>query len=126
MNNTWMFEIIRFGFVGAVAAAIHFFSVVFLVEIYQLPPLIANVIGFCVAFPCSYVGHRYFTFRALHTLHRHAIIKSFFIQSLSFAANESLYYILLSLHIPYALALCMVLTILAIFTFISSRFWVFR
>lgn len=118
-------QIARFGVVGLTAAAIHFFTVVSVVQLSGLNPLIANVIGFLVAFQMSYWGHRKWTFQASAMLHRVAVPKLLIVQLANFAANETLFYIFLTLHIPYTIALLIVLTILPIFTFLCSKFWVF-
>lgn len=119
-------QIFRFGMVGLIAASVHISIVVTLVQHAQLLPLVANIFAFCISFQMSYWGHRLWTFNDTEVLHRAALPKLLFIQLLNFAANESLFYVFLSLDIPYPIALIFVLTILPIFTFISSKLWVFR
>lgn len=119
-------QLIRFGIVGLAAAALHFGIVVFMVQMWLIEPLIANVFAFAFSFQVSYWGHRLWTFQGTTTLHRDAFPKLFFIQVLNFAANESLFYSFLSLDLPYPIALILVLTLLPIFTFVSSKLWVFR
>jgi putative flippase GtrA len=119
-------QLFRFGIVGLTAAAIHFTIVVTLVQMFFLAPLLANFFGFFVSFQVSYWGHRLWTFAATDILHRAAFPKLLVIQLINFAANESLFYILLSWHLPYQIALIIVLTVLPVFTFISSKMWVFR
>lgn len=120
------FQLCRFGLVGVTAAAVHFSVVVLLVQAMAMQPLIANVFAFMLSFQISYFGHRRFTFHETTALHRVAFPKLIFIQTLTFAANESLFYVFLSLNLPYPIALLIVLTILPIFTFVSSKLWVFR
>lgn len=119
------FQILRFGLVGLAAAAIHFGIVVALVQAGSVPPLIANIFGFAIAFQMSYWGHRLWTFADKVTTHRIAIPKLFFVQTLNFAANETLFYIFLALNVPYPVALIIVLTVLPFFTFMASKLWVF-
>lgn len=120
------FQLCRFGIVGVTAAAVHFSIVVSLVQLNGLPPLLANVFGFAISFQVSYWGHRRWTFQDSVALHRVAFPKLLFVQLINFAANESLFYILLSFHLPYVFALLIVLAVLPIFTFIVSKMWVFR
>lgn len=120
------FQICRFGIVGVIAACVHLGLVIAIVQIFAIAPLIANVFAFSISFQCSYWGHRRWTFRGTETSHAIALPKLLFIQILNFAANETLFYIFLSLNLPYPIALIIVLTILPIFTFISSKLWVFR
>lgn len=121
-----VFQVGRFGIVGVTAASIHFLTVVFLVQNFLIEPLAANVMGFLISFQVSYWGHRLWTFQGTTALHRTAFSKLLLVQLINFSANELLFYIFLSLHFPYQLALIMVLTILPIFTFLSGKFWVFR
>jgi len=119
-------QLFRFGVVGLTAAGIHFSTVVLLVQYLSIAPLVANIIGFIISFQMSYWGHRVWTFNATDILHRDAFPKLVLVQILNFIANEILFYIFLSLHFPYQLALLIVLTVLPVFTFISSKLWVFR
>ena len=119
-------QIFRFGIVGLTAAAIHFSVVIMLVQTYFMAPLVANVLGFIVSFQLSYWGHRMWTFNDTAALHRVALPKLLFVQILNFTANEGLFYFFLMLHLPYQIALLIVLTTLPIFTFFVSKWWVFR
>lgn len=125
MNKSLLLQIMRFGIVGLVAAAVHFGIVVAFVQTWLILPLIANIFGFAIAFQVSYWGHRCWTFAGNGPAHRVAIAKLFFVQLLNFAANETLFYIFLSLSFPYPLALIIVLTLLPFFTFMASKLWVF-
>jgi putative flippase GtrA len=126
MNRHLLTQIIRFGMVGVTAAGIHFTTVVLLVHYFFLEPLVANVFGFAIAFQMSYWGNRLWTFHDTAALHHVAFSKLLIVQLVNFTANESLFYIFLSLHLPYPIALLIVLTILPVFTFMSSKFWVFK
>jgi putative flippase GtrA len=126
MNKKLFLQIFRFGIVGVTAAAIHFATVVFFVQNFSLEPLAANCFGFLVAFQASYWGHRLWTFQETEALHRMAFSKLLTVQLINFSANESLFYVFLSLHLPYPLALLIVLTVLPVFTFIASKMWVFK
>lgn len=119
-------QLTRFGAVGVTAATIHFCLVVLLVQHASLHPLMANVAAFLVSFQVSYWGHRRFTFPQTITLHREAYSKLILLQLANLAANEGLFYFFLSLHLPYQLALIIVLTILPVMTFTISKFWVFQ
>lgn len=120
-------QLIRFGIVGVCAASTHFLSLVFFVEMGKLKPLVANIIAFMIAFQVSYWGHRRWTFRGTTTTHRVALQRLFIVCGSGFIANEGLYYIFLEiLHLPYQLALVIVLAILPIVNFILGKLWVFR
>jgi len=119
-------QLFRFGIVGVTAAAIHFCVVVMLVQMLAYAPLVANIIAFFISFQASYYGHRRFTFAESAVLHSAALPKLLMVQLINLAANESLFYFFLSLHLPYQLALLIVLTILPMLTFIVSKLWIFR
>lgn len=119
-------QIFRFGLVGFTAAIIHFSTVVMLVQTDALAPLTANIVGFFVSFQMSYWGHRLWTFNDTVALHRVTFPKLLLVQIINFAMNEILFYLFLSLNFSYPIALIIVLAILPIFTFLSSKWWVFK
>lgn len=119
-------QILRFGIVGLLAAILHFLVVILLVQYGFFSPLIANIFALFISFQLSYWGHRLWTFQDTITLHREAFPKLIAIQLLNFSANEFLFYLFLTFHLPYQIALLIVLTILPVFTFFSNKFWVFR
>ncbi|VVC75705.1 hypothetical protein AQUSIP_09950 [Aquicella siphonis] len=121
-----LMQLFRFGIVGLSAAAIHFGTVVLMVQGYTVPPLVANIFGFAVSFQMSYWGHRLWTFQESSALHRIAFPRLLFVQIVNFAANEALFFLFLAMKLPYMVALVIVLTVLPVFTFISSKLWVFR
>ena len=126
MSRNSLVQLIKFLFVGTTAAMVHFSVVVLLVHFGNYQPLVANIAGFIVAFQVSYWGHRVWTFTGTEVLHREAYPKLVILQVTMFSVNEALYYFLLSLHIPYQIALLMVLAILPLITFATSKFWVFQ
>lgn len=119
-------QLFRFGIVGLAAAGIHFSIVVALVQTWAVAPLVANVFGFMTGFQMSYWGHRLWTFNGAAIMHRVALPKLLLVQIVNLIANEGLFYFFLSINLPYTVALLIVLTILPLFTFVSSKFWVFR
>lgn len=127
LKNNWFAQLFRFGVIGVLAALVHFSVVVVLVELKAFQPLIANIFAFMIAFQVSYLGHRYWTFRGTTTEHRVAFPKLLFVNSLGFLANESLFFLFMNyLHLPYQLALVIVLTIIPMITFVINKFWVFQ
>lgn len=119
-------QLFRFGLVGLTAAAIHFAIVVAIVQTFAYEPLVANIFAFFISFQASYFGHRRFTFTGTTEVHSVAFSKLLVLQIFNFAANESLFYFFLSIHLPYQLAILLVLSILPLFTFTVSKFWVFN
>lgn len=124
-NFSAFFQLARFGIVGLIAAFVHLGIVFWLVQFHYFKPLIANIFAFGISFQLSYWGHRIWTFNNPDVMHRVALPKLLGLQLFNFAANESLFYFFLSLHLPYPIALVIVLAILPLFTFMISKFWVF-
>ena len=115
----------RFVFVGAAAALVHWSTATLLMFV-SVAPLVANVGGFLIAFCVSYTGQRYLTFKAADIPHRRALPRYFLVSASSFAANEALFYLLLTYTpIPPQIALAIVLVLVAAGTFVMSRRWAF-
>lgn len=120
-------QLIRFGIIGFCAAAVHTIIVVWLVKSFGFNPLIANIFAFLIAFNVSYVGHRYWSFAETNAKHKIAIPRFLLVAIISFILNEGLFYIFLNIfNFYYIAALLLVLIIVPIFTFVSSKLWVFK
>jgi putative flippase GtrA len=120
-----MLQLARFGVVGVAAMAVHWLVATTLVPL-GLQPLIANVIGFAVAFNVSYWGHRNWTFEA-EAGHQTTFWRFCAVACASFVLNECLYYLLLTYtRLQYQVALAIVLIAVAALTFVLSRHWAFR
>lgn len=118
-------QVSRFIGVGITALIVHWLVVRMLVP-QGMPPLIANVFGFVVAFNVSYFGHRKLTFKAEELNHSRTLPRFAAVALGSFAVNETLYALLLIFTpLRYDLALFFVLGVVAVLTYIFSRFWAF-
>ncbi|TVQ72137.1 MAG: GtrA family protein [Oceanospirillales bacterium] len=118
-------QVSRFALVGVTALMVHWLVVRLLVPL-GLAPLIANVFGFIVAFNVSYFGHRKLTFKADNQQHSKTLPKFATVALGSFAVNELLYAILLIFTpLRYDIALFIVLGVVAVMTYLFSRFWAF-
>jgi putative flippase GtrA len=116
----------KFAIVGGVAATVHFCIVLLLVETLQLHPLLANIFAFFVAFCVSFSGQRLFTFADRQRTLKESIGPYFLISATGFIANELLFIVALYyFETPYQLALFMVLLIVAIGTYLGSKYWAF-
>lgn len=127
MATGGVLRIASFVFVGCIAAAVHFASVVLLVELAKLPPLAANVAGWLVAFVVSFLGQWQLTFRSRGTPWHFALPRYFALSLGGFAANEAAYAVLLHwTRLPYDIALVLVLLAVAVVTYLLGSGWVFR
>jgi len=119
-------ELLWFGIIGVSAMLAHFVLVAVILVPLGLPPLIANIVAFLLAFQISYWGHRHKTFEAGHVPHRQALPRFFMVSCLSFCLNEAMYFVLLHFTpLDYRLALLIVLGCVAVLTFVLSKLWAF-
>lgn len=120
-------QLFRFGLVGCTALGIHLLTVMHLVSVWRLPPLMANIVGFLVAFQLSYWGHYKWTFHSDQMTHKRALFRFFATACLGFLLNESLYAsILHATSLSYDTALFLTLLVTAGSTFLLSKAWAFR
>jgi putative flippase GtrA len=88
--------------------------------------LLANIIGFLLAFQVSHSGHRRFTFQDQESPASSSRGRFFLVALLSFAVNEVLFGLLLRFTtLDYRIALGMVLVAVAALTFVLARYWAF-
>lgn len=125
--NTLLVQLSWFVLVGCGAAATHWAVAVLCVEALGQPPLLANVVGWLVAFNVSLLGHYHLTFKHQRAPWKRAAARFFGVALLAFALNELAYAVLLhTTALRYDLALALVLAGVAALTFVLSRFWAFR
>jgi putative flippase GtrA len=113
--------------VGCAAAATHWLVVVAVVSFAGYAPLIANVIGWLIAFCVSFLGHYQLTFKLQHAPLSRALRRFFAVSALGFGVNELAYaYLLHATTLRYDVLLALILIAIAVMTFILGRFWAFR
>lgn len=113
--------------VGILASITNFVIVWILVELEIFRPLVANFFAFLIAFNVSYFGHRFLTFSTTTQSHKKAASQFFINVMIGLCLNEFIYYILLHLlKIQYLLALFITMWLVAIYTFIVSKFLIFK
>lgn len=115
-----------FVLVGCAAAAVHWGSVVLLVERAGLQPLVANVFGWLLAVGVSFAGHHLRTFRGHGGRLDRTAARFLALSAGGFAINESAYALLLHWggH-RYDLLLAAVLIAVATVTYRLGRSWAF-
>ncbi len=119
-------ELFWFGVVGVTAMLVHLGSVSLLLVPIGLPPLVANVLGFLLAFQVSHAGHHRLTFVAAEAPVSRSRKRFFLVALSSFAVNELMYAVLLHFtDLDYRVALAIVLFAVAALTFVSARTWAF-
>lgn len=116
-----------FTVVGMLAALVHYVSAVGLQALAIASAPWANGIGFMLAFPVSYVGHRYWSFNGRHLAHRQTLPRLLIVSLSGFFANQFL--LLSALHYwggPFWLILAVVMGLVAGSLFLFSKYWVFK
>ena len=120
-------QLVFFSGIGGSAAATHILVVLNCVNYFNIEPLIANVIAFFIAFNISYLGHKYVTFAQLSNQKQLSLPHFFLVASSAGVINEILYFVLLNYtSIHYLFALILDLALVAVYSFLLSRFWACR
>jgi len=120
-------RIIFFTGIGVSSTLVHLSVVALLVSLGHFHPLTANIIAFFTAFNVSFFGHRRFTFAKLEGDKQLQLPHFLLVAMTSGILNEYLYYLFLRYtQLNYMVALCLVVSLVAVFTFTASRFWACR
>ena len=125
--SRWPNSVSWFALVGAAAALVHYVTAVSLEGTHVFSPSYANIAGFLLAFPVSYLGHRNLSFNTSTQAHRQSLPRFFMIALCGFCANQAL--TLAGLHLtplPFWFVLGSVMVIVAVSTYILSRYWAFK
>lgn len=118
-------EFTTFTVVGTAAATVNLAVVAGTVPL-GLSPLLANVIGFLLAFALSFLGHARWSFPAVGRPVGMALRRFAVISVLGFGLNEACYAGALSwTELDYRLALVFVVSILGLFKLLASKHWAF-
>ncbi len=122
-----MHQIVIFIAVGTAAALTHLAVAAAAVELFGVPPLAANVIGFGIAFLISFGGHARWTFPLAPDRFAAARTRFFAVALSGFVLNQAAYAEALHLFgsAYYLPALAAVLVAVAISTFLLSKLWAF-
>lgn len=121
-----MKQLFWFAVVGVTAMLVHLGTVSLMFVPWGIHPLVANVLGFLIAFQVSHAGHRVFTFTTSTATVNNTRIRFFAVAVGSFLVNEALYAALLHFTtLDYRVALAIVLVVVAALTFFLARNWAF-
>lgn len=116
-----------FTIVGAGAALVHYVSALILEGCLMLSPGLANFLAFLLAFPVSYFGHRALSFADSGNTHGYALPRFLLVACTGFSGNQIMLLALLRFSdMPFWLALAIVMGIVALATYLLSRYWAFR
>lgn len=113
--------------IGGIATLAHILMVLGMVSGNIFQPLIANIIAYLIAFNISFFGHKYFTFSKLDDQKKLSLPHFFIVAGTAGLINEGLYFLFLNYtSINYIISLILVLGMVAVYTYLLSRFWACR
>ncbi len=113
--------------VGCAASVTHWLVVVGAVSASGMRPLLANIVGWLVAFCVSFAGHFLLTFRQHRAPLARAARRFFIVSAIGFGVNELAYaWLLHTTALPYDALLALILIGIAGMTFVLGRLWAFR
>lgn len=127
MTQTHRHSISWFAVIGALAAGVHYVVAVGLEWTQVLSALYANTAGFLFAFPVSYFGHRKLSFSGQDATHAQAFPRFFAVAVCGFVANQLL--VMNAIYftsVPFWLVLGVVMVVVAVSTYLLSRYWAFK
>lgn len=120
-----MREIVVFSLVGILATLTHYFSAIFVIELFGWHVMLANVVAYCIAVGVSFFGHSVFTFKAAMTRHR---LVRFVVVSLTALLLTQL--LLLGLTkiawSGYRINMLAVVCVVPIYSYVVSKLWVYK
>lgn len=120
-----MRKIITFGVVGVGASLVHIAVAWVALHLLMMPVLLANILGFGVAFIWSYIGHYHLTFRA-KAGHGGAVLRFAAVALGGFAINTG---VVLAWQLAFGSAsiwaIVLGVAVAAGAVFIASNFWAF-
>jgi len=80
-----------FGLVGFSAMMVHFYTVVVIFIPFGIHPLIANTLGFLIAFIISYFGHARLTFHTPNNKNIKSMLRFLGVATLGFLMNQIIF-----------------------------------
>jgi putative flippase GtrA len=118
-------KLARFGGVGVLATIVHILVALAARNAFGLAPLLANFVGFGVAFLVSYIGHERFTFGASETA-LPQFLRFLFVAVFGLAVSTSTVWLIdIKLGLGFTFAMISVGVLVPAATFVALRFWAF-
>lgn len=120
-------EILRFGIVGLAATAMHYFTLILMVELFAISPTLANGLAFLFALCITYLGQSLWVFqeRSQHNISQ--MLR--FIVSLGFGLLSNMVIMAVSMHalgMGYQNGFLLSLLLVPALSFMINRLWVFN
>lgn len=118
----------RFVAVGLGATIVHVLVYATTIELLDLPPLLANTLGFAAGVNLSFVGHRRWTFRReAPAAGRCSLLRFWTVALLGLALNTAFVQLVTgTLMLRYVWSIPLIAGVTPLLTFTLSRSWAFR
>lgn len=119
-------RIMRFGFVGIIATAIHMVVALSCKYYFSAPPQLANIIGFMIAFIFSFTGQYFWTFKSKASLPK-AILKFFLVAFSGYLISAFLLFTLSEISVfndYYNLVVS--IFIIPLITYFAGKYYAFK
>jgi putative flippase GtrA len=117
---------LKYSAVGFSGTLIDFVVLIFLVEVFAWPVLIANTISFLLAVINNYSWNKLWTYKDKNKRVVHQFTKFLCVSVVGFAINSLLMLIFLKVGIWYVAAKVFIVAIVLIWNFIMNTLWTFR
>lgn len=117
---------LRFGIVGVAATLTHVLALTALVELGGVDPRLANLAGFALALPVSYLGHYHWSFRSTHP-HGETAMRFVIVATSSLAGSQALMHLALDvLGAGYGVGIVLMVVVMPAVNFAVQQALVFR
>jgi putative flippase GtrA len=122
--NVELGRLIRYGITGGLTACLYFGTVVAAVEIFNMGPLPASILGQIVTIVAAYYGHALFSFQVKPD--RFYFARFVFITLTAILLNIAVVWgMSVLLAVPYGFAILLVAILVPLYSYLCNRFWVF-
>lgn len=120
-----LLQMVKFGFVGLAATAVHVAMLFLLVEQLGVEPVLASVPAFLTALVISFLANHHWTFSAKGT-YGHYFSRFATVSAAGMIVNVAIMYITVSLmHLSYVAGLMAVVILVPLVSFFLQRYWTF-
>jgi len=117
---------IKFCIVGGIGALIDLGILIFLVEIFAIPVLLANVISFTLAVMNNFILNKIWTFNCKSKQYLKQFTQFLLISLIGLLINIILMHFLILLGFYYILAKIIIIVIISLWNFFANKYWTFK
>jgi len=126
LNGTLQ-KFIKFSIVGFINTAVSYLVFFILLEIGHVAYLLSSILAYLVGIIISYIGNKYWTFRASRTAVREEFIKFFILNLIGLAINTAIMACLVEIFkLNPLIAQILAMSVVIFYNFSGSKFWVFK